>query len=472
MPRLPLVEGVLEYTKEGYMPLCMPGHKGGIGFLETDVGRELYDNIVKCDITEVEGVDNLHFPQGIIKEAQQLLSSYYKSKKSYFLINGSTSGNLAMIFTCFNEGDKIFVERNCHKSILNGLILRKLRPIYIKNKINDKFDAPMSVDMEHLLHNLEINKDAKGIIVTYPNYYGVCSNLKRIVEECKKRNMKVLVDSAHGAHFGVAKGLPESAVSLGADMVVMSAHKTLPSLNQASYLHVNNEELISKTNFYVDAFLSTSPSYMIMCSMDYSRYYLEEKGRQAYENLLEICLKYRTKINQLPHFHVLDETDEESIDLTRYTINVEKGYSAEKVYNYLRSNKIQPEMCDGRNIILIFSSFNCEEDFKAVYLTVKNCPIEEMKEDSFKILIEDIPYKAFEPYEIIEKNKECVFIDDSLGRICAEAVVPYPPGVPIMQPGEIVGENQLGAIKYYIKNGSTLLGINNMKIMVVGDNNE
>ena len=164
MSRLPLVEGVLKYIKEKNISFCMPGHKGGLGFLKTNARKELYENFIKGDITEVDGVDNLHHPEGIIKESQQLLSEYYGSTKSYFLVNGSTSGNLAMIFSCFNEGDKIIVERNCHRSIFNAIIMRKLKPVYIKNKIHYKYDAPFPIDKEHFFSLIKENKDAKGII--------------------------------------------------------------------------------------------------------------------------------------------------------------------------------------------------------------------------------------------------------------------------------------------------------------------
>ena len=450
----------------------MPGHKGGLGFQDSAIGKEMYENFIKCDITEVEGVDNLHSPQGVIMKAQELLRDYYKSKKSYFLINGSTSGNLAMIFASFNEGDKVLVERNCHRSILNGIILRKLKPVYIKNEIHSKYDAPMSIDMEHLIHTLETIADAKGIIITYPNYYGICTNLEFIIKECKKRNMKVLVDSAHGAHFGVSEGLPESAVRLGADMVVMSAHKTLPSINQAAFLHINNEELINKTDFYVSAFLSTSPSYMMMCSMDYARYYLQEKGRQAYKELLKLALEYRTCINELEHLHIINDSDMDNIDLTRFIVNIEKGYNAQKVYNHLKSCKIQPELCDGRNIVLIFSPFNLEKDFQKVYEALRSCNFQGMKEEYIKIISNDLPTKVLDPFEVIEEKKVWILLEDSVGRISGGAIVPYPPGVPVLTLGERVDEQVINVIKYYMKINDTILGIEEGKILVLEDVNE
>nr|WP_272507437.1 aminotransferase class I/II-fold pyridoxal phosphate-dependent enzyme [Clostridium aestuarii] len=450
------------YIKENNISLCMPGHKGGKGFLDTAIGRELYKNIIECDITEVDGVDNLHNPEGIIKEAQERLSRFYGSKKSYFLVNGSTSGNLTMIFSTFNEGDKVIVERNCHKSIFNGIILRKLKPVYVKNKLNSKFDAPLSIDEEHFLSVLKENEDAKGIIITYPNYYGVCPNLRFIIREAKKKNMKVLVDSAHGAHFGVCEELPENAVKLGADMVVVSSHKTLPSFTQTAYLHVRNSIDIDKVEFYMKMFLSTSPSYMLMCSMDYGRFYLQEHGKQAYKELIKRTNLYREKINRLEAFHILSEEDldivHNSLDVSRYVINIEKGYSASKLSKYLRENKIQVEMNDNQNIILIFSPWNDEGDFKILYEVLKKCSIEKLKNKYYNILNYDIPESKLMPYEVIDKNKKYIDLDRAQGKICAEAIVPYPPGVPLVMIGEIITKKIIDMIKYYLENGTEIMG--------------
>jgi len=335
LSKLPLVDGILRYVNNGNISFTMPGHKGGLGFLETIDGKRIYENLIKCDVTETPGLDNLHHPEGIIREAQELLKELYGSTKAYFLVNGSTSGNLAMIFASFNEGDKIIVERNCHRSIFNGIIMRKLKPIYIKNEINNQYNAPLSIDMEHFLYCIKENKDAKGIVITYPSYYGVCLDLAAVVKEAKKYNMKVLVDSAHGAHFGVSDNLPESAVKLGADMVVMSSHKTLPSFTQTAYLHVMSAADVEKVDFYVSAFTSTSPSYMLMCSMDYARFFLETEGKEAYDKLLVLTERYKQMINKIKGFHVLSEDDlninrrdnKLRLDGTRYILNIAKGYS-------------------------------------------------------------------------------------------------------------------------------------------------
>lgn len=455
----------------------MPGHKGGLGFLETLKGKKLYENLIRTDITEVDGLDNLHHADGIIRESQQLLSEYYGSIKSYFLVNGSTSGNLAMIFSAFNEGDKIIVERNCHRSIFNAIVMRKLKPVYIKNKIHSKYDAPLPLDKEHFSYLINENKDAKGIIVTYPNYYGICLDLPYVISMAKQHGMKVLVDAAHGAHFGASKLLPENPLKMGADMVVMSAHKTLPSLTQTAFLHIGEGVDISKVDFYVSAFLSTSPSYMLLCSMDYARFYIQEYGNEHYDKLIKTCQINREKINSLGTFYILGEEDlrdmsisydnRYSIDLTRYILNVPKGYSGHKLLEYLRENNIQAEMSDSRNVILIFSTFNKEQDFKQLYIALKNCDMNILKQEYVDLIDYDMPMSVMHPYEVMDKEKTMVELKHSEGKISAVAIVPYPPGIPIVMPGEKLGEKSIAVIQYYIQANVTVLGIDEGKVATV-----
>ncbi|MCR3761023.1 aminotransferase class I/II-fold pyridoxal phosphate-dependent enzyme [Clostridium felsineum] len=468
MSKAPIIDGIMKYISEKNSLFCTPGHKGGRGFSNSKMGKKLYENIIKMDLTEVDGLDNLHAPVGIIKEAEDRLRDLYGSKKSYFLVNGSTSGNLAMIFSCFNEGDKIIVERNCHRSIFNGIILRKLNPIYVKNYFDKNINASLSIDEEYFLKVIQENKDAKGIILTYPNYYGVCSDLKNIIKVAKKYKMKVLVDSAHGAHFGISEGLPQSAVKLGADMVVMSSHKTLPSFTQTAYLHLCGDIEESKVDFYVSSFLSTSPSYMLMSSMDYARNYLEDRGKRDYDNLVELCIKYSKKISKINGLHVLNSEDLSingkrlEFDATRFVINVEDGCSGFKLYEYLKENNIQPEMCDDRNVVLICSPFDGELQLQNLYKTLKNCNIIKINDNKNQFMnLPDIPEIRFEPYEVLNLKSEKVKIQDSLGKAVKKELVPYPPGIPIIMPGEIINQEIIDCIINFIKAGITVLGIEN-----------
>lgn len=484
MSKLPILEGVLGYIKEKNISFCMPGHKGGKGFKYTKEGNVFLRDLINFDLTEVEGLDNLHCPQGIIKQGEELLSKLYNSTKSYFLVNGSTGGNLAMIFSSFEEGDKIIVERNCHRSVFNGIIMRRLTPIYVNNYLDEKYNAPLSMDMEHFFNVIEENRDAKGIIITYPNYYGICCDIEAVVKKAKLYNMKVLVDSAHGAHFGAHKQLPKSALKLGANMVVTSCHKTMPSLTQTAYLHVGQGIDIAKTDFYVSAFMTTSPSYLFLCSMDYGRFFLEEYGEKVYGELIRLSRKYREKINAIEGFYIINKSDlcfsrkgknkEEvnckfvcDLDETRYIINLSKGLSGHLLLKYLRDNKIQAEMSNASNVVLIFSPFNEEEDFKKLYDVLRKCELKTLKSNEVKVMKFHIPAQKFMPFEVMFKKKIKVSIREALNKICATNIVPYPPGVPIVVVGEIIDQEAIKQIGYYISSQCDILGIEKDTIEIV-----
>lgn len=470
MAKLPIVDGINKYIKESNISFCMPGHKSGKGFLNTIEGKKLFQNFISGDITEVDGVDNLHNPEGIIREAEEELSKYYKSKKSYFLVNGSTSGNLAMIFSVFNEGDKIIVERNCHKSVFNAIIMRKLKPIYLKNTININCDAPLSIDKEHLYSVIKENKDAKGILITYPNYYGICCDLSDIIAKAKESNIKVLVDAAHGAHFGAHELLPKNPLELGADIVVMSAHKTLPSLTQTAYLHVGEYMSIDKVQFYVSAFMSTSPSYMFLASMDYARFYLETYGENQYGKLILNVRKCRDKINSILGFSCLSREVLKEIcgenwngdyDETRLVINLQKGYSGHKLLHYLRENKIQCEMSSTSSVICIPTPFNEEEDFNRLYEVLKTCNLDALKDKYYPPIISNFPRQIMLPYEVMECDGDNILIENCEGRISKDFIIPYPPGVPLIMPGEVIDKDSIIIIKHCLKIGQSVLGIKN-----------
>ena len=475
MPRLPIIDALLKYRDESNLYFAMPGHKAGRVYENIEEGKIFLNNLIRFDLTEVDGLDNFHDADGIIKEARDELSKYYGSKKSYFLVNGSTSGNMIMIFSVFDENDKIIVERNCHKSIYNSIILRKLRPIYIKNKVSNIYDAPFSIDKEHLLSMIEKNKDAKGIVLTYPNYYGICADLEEIIEKARKYNIKILIDGAHGAHFGVVGELPKSAVKLGADIIVHSAHKTLPSLTQTSFLHVNNEELIDNVDYYTSIFSTTSPSYMFMASMDFSRYYLEKYGKDDYSKLINLCEEYRLKINNIGFYHLIGQADilknndnnNVYIDKSRYIINVPKGYSGHKLLDYLKLNKIQAEMSDHRNVILIFGTNNDRKDFETLYQILKRCDFNKLKDIDISIKNIEIPEMLLLPWEVREREMETVCLNDALGRVCGKSIIPYPPGIPLIMPGEIISEEIIDIIGYYKNNKIKLLGLDDNNIVIL-----
>lgn len=466
--KVPLLDEVLKYKKENNLILSMPGNKSGIGFLREDVGREFVNNMGFLDITEVDPLDNLHAPEGIIKEAQELLAKTYDVRKAYFVVNGSTAGNLASIFDAFNEGDEILVERNCHKSVYNGIILRKLKVKYIEPVIYEDKGLFLPPTEKEIYKAINKCKNAKGIILTYPNYFGIGYDIVETLKDLKDRGLKIIIDGAHGAHYGITEKLPKSIVKY-ADYIVLSAHKTLPSLTQGSYLLINNDTNI---DFYLKAFMTTSPSYLIMSSLDYARYYLENYGKEDYDKLIDLAIKWSIKINNLNKVRVLSKEDLPrgyDLDLSRYILILKKGYSGHKLLNYLRSLNIQCEMSFSGGVVLILSPFNLEKDFEKIYNSLKSLNLELLVDADYQNYCRLIPKKVLEPYEVFNMEFEYVDIYESESKISKEAIIPYPPGIPLICAGEVISKEAIDIINGYIKNNKTVIGLKNGLVKVIKD---
>lgn len=466
--KLPLLEEVLKYHKEKNLILSMPGNKSGIGFLRDDIGKEFVNTMGYLDITEVGNLDNFHHPEGVIKEAQELLANLYKSDKAYFLVNGSSSGNLASIFSAFSEGDEVLVERNCHKSIYNALILRKLKPVYIESNIDLDNGILLPCSEKNIEEALIKAKDPRGIILTSPNYYGISCDLEKILRRLRVNGLKIVIDAAHGAHYGINKRLPESVVNL-AHYIVLSAHKTLPALTQGAYLLVN--DINSNIEFFISAFNTTSPSYLIMSSLDYARYYLENYGDEDYDSLIDLAEVYRNQINSLDKVKILSQSDvgdEYKLDKSRYIMILPLGYNGNKLLDYLLENKIQSEMSFSRGVVLILSPFNTREDFEKIYEAIMFLDIETLKEEEKNIGYVSLDkVKRLEPFEVHNAGFEEIEINNAVGRISKDFIVPYPPGIPLVLPGEEITEDVVKAIRWYQGKCISILGIYYNRIKVI-----
>lgn len=472
-----IAQTIEEYINEDIAPFSMPGHKQGRAFHKMPSENGKLDFLIKADLTEVDGLDNLHHPEGIIKESLKDLAKVYGSEKSYFLVNGSTSGNLTMIFAAFNEGDKVLVERGCHRSIFNAIILRKLKPVYLNHSYNINLGIDIPNNSKEVIESIQQEQDIKGVILTYPNYYGVCCDLKSIANSCKKKNIYLIVDSAHGAHFGFNNLLPQNAVKLGADAVVESAHKTLPSFTQTAYLHINNHKLIPKVDFYISAFSSTSPSYMFMLSLEFSKDFLKNEATKEYNKLLQRIYLLRSEINSSKKFRILDRQYIEQclgysnfdFDDTRLVINVEEGFSGHKLLEYLRENKVQAEMSNDRNVVLIPTPFNIEQDYVKLVEALKKCDLEYIKEKTKPIYNNNSYEKVLEPYEVIDKDKLEIDLKESEGLVAGDSIVLYPPGVPLVIMGERITYKHIEIVTKAIEDGVQVLGIADNKILVVNE---
>lgn len=465
--KTPLLDEVLKYKKEENLIFSMPGNKCGKVFLKDNIGKEFVDTMGYLDITEVDPLDNLHAPEGIILEAQQLLAKTYGVKKAYFMVNGSTGGNLCSIFAAFNEGDEVLVERNCHKSIYNGLILRKLKVKYIEPLIDEKLGIFLPPDKKNIYDAIEQCENLKGIILTYPSYFGITYDIEEVLLDLKKRGLKIVVDSAHGAHFIANNKLPKAIYGIP-DYVVLSAHKTLPALTQGSYLLSNTDD--NDVEFYLNTFMTTSPSYLIMSSLDYARYYLDEYGYDEYERLINKAEKYISIINSLNKVHIISKEDlaeDYDIDKSRYIVTVSKEYSGHKLLEYLREQGIQCEMSFASGVVLLLSPINDDDDFKKLLKSFENLQLKDIRQDNYSKYYSFIPKKVLEPYEVFKKECKYIKINEADKNIACEAIIPYPPGIPLLCPGEVITKEAIDIIDDYISNNRSVIGIKNKEYIKV-----
>ncbi|MFR4998062.1 MAG: aminotransferase class I/II-fold pyridoxal phosphate-dependent enzyme [Clostridium paraputrificum] len=465
---LPLLQALIDYHKEENTIFSMPGNKCGLAFSRDEIGSYLRENLGRLDITEVDPLDNLHHPEGVIKESQELLAKYYGVKKAYFLVNGSSSGNLSSIFAAFNEGDEVLVERNCHKSVYNGLILRKLKVRYIEPVVFGDGGLFLPPDKNNIYSALQKCDNPKGIILTYPNYFGISYDMEEIIKDLKKRGLKIIIDEAHGAHYGVCENLPENIAPL-ADYTVVSAHKTLPALTGGAYLLVNDEN--DNIDFYISAFMTTSPSYLIMASLDYARFYLSKYGEEDYRSLINKAEKGKKKVNELCKVRVLSKEELPKgydIDLSRYVLVLPKGYSGGKLQDYLRSKKIQCEMSFFSGVVLLLSPVNVDSGLEKLYKALEELDMDLIKNEEKSIKFNYvIPEKGMEPYEVFNHKGELVKLDYANGKIVKEAIVPYPPGIPLVSSGEKITQEIIAEIKGYLNEGISILGVHGDKVLVV-----
>lgn len=448
---MPLFKSIKDYADSHVLPLHMPGHKRGRIFEKLGL-NPLFENMLKMDTTEVPGVDNLFCPEGPLLKAQELAAKSFGGDHSFFLINGTTAGIYAMILSTTNPGDKIIIPRNAHRSAVSAAILGRLHPIYILPEIDEQMGIAMGVKPETVEATLRNNPDAKAILITSPTYYGACSDLESIGEIVHGYGKVLLVDEAHGSHFIFHNDLPKSALASGADMTAQSTHKTLLSMTGSSMLHTKGERAdIEKIKFYLQLVQTTSPSHIMLATLDVARYIMDKYGYI----LLDECIKYshmvRKEINQNTPFYCLsyDKIGENGIydiDPLRLTVCVKNGgLTGNEANRILRDKyKIQVELSDINNIAAITTVADGEEDYNKFLNAI--CSLSQyIKEKnihrSYKELPKHLPEMAVKPYEAIHKETEIVDLGESVGLISAEMAIPYPPGIPVIMPGEVLNQD-------------------------------
>jgi arginine/lysine/ornithine decarboxylase len=467
---IPILKALKDYSKEDTAYFHMPGHKGGNIF--NKIGFEDFDmNMLSMDVTEVPGIDNLHSPETSIKEAQELAAKAFGAEHTFFLVNGTTGGIYSMILAAANPGDKIIIPRNCHKSVIGAVILGRLVPIYINPEFDKRLNVASGISPITVQKAIREHPDAKAVLITSPTYYGVCSDLEQIAKIAHENNMLLLVDEAHGSHFGFHSDLPKTALQCGGDMVAQSTHKTLPAMTQSSMLHVKSDKVdLDKVKFFLQLTQSTSPSHILLASLDTARYIMQEKGEELLKDIIHWCNCLRDEINDSKKLYCLSRADIGrdgifDIDSTRITINFEKlGLSGTEADEVLRSKfKLQVEMSDLYNIVAICTVGDQAGNIKKLTEAIKSIASEhdssnQMQRQAARAF--DIPDMMLMPWEAVYHSKEVVPFESCLGRICGEMIVPYPPGIPIIMPGEVINKS---IIDYALECQSKGIKLNGIK---------
>lgn len=445
-------------------PLHMPGHKRNIEILEK------FKEFIELDFTEIDDTDNMHKANGVIKLTKDDIAKIFKTKESYFLVNGSSSGVLASILSCVKENDKILLSRACHISVYNGVVLSGATPIYVYPKIKNGLSCAIS--LEDVKDAVKKNKNIKAFILTSPTYEGLVSDIEAIANFLHQNNILLIIDEAHGGHFVFSKDFPKSALECGADIVIHSLHKTMPCLTQCAILHINSDRVDkNRLEKCLSMVQTTSPSYIFMLSIEYAVYFANNNLERfsEYTNFLKI---YREDFKKLKNIKLIDKDilDEDIVDfdISRLTFLLDSNINGYEINNILRKNNFQLEMY-GKNHIIAISTicddFDMLQKFKNILFDIdKNL---EQKSKTQQNIYYHKPQIAISPKEAFFKDKTFIDLEDSQDKICGDFIIVYPPGSPVLAPGEIITKEIIVYIKDCIKNNISLIGVDENKICIL-----
>jgi len=474
--RVPILEALNRYQTAETSAFHTPGHKQGKGF-SWEYKDILQENLFSYDLTEVLGLDDLHNPTGAIKEAQGLAANLFKAEETFFLVNGTSSGLQATIMALFGPKDEIIVPRNIHHSVFTGLIYSGAIPRFIYPHYETRFGITLGITLKQVKQAIKDYPQAKGILLIHPSYYGISSEFEAIVQYAKARNKIVIVDEAHGAHFMFSHQLPLSAMEAGADVAVQSSHKTLSSLTQSSLLHVRDYSGPFKTIKDALRLVQTSsPSYLLLASLDIMRHQFANYGDKLVEETLETARKIRRELEAVDDITLLQEKDllgvgNFQLDPTKILINVATlgitGHEAEKV---LREDfNVQVELSDLRNVLALITVGDGFETGQKFIAGIKGLVKKYERNANIGLSLDKSDEKTRVAGLKLEQHmtprdawfgvKESIKIGQAEGRILGEEIVPYPPGIPLAIPGEVITDELIRLLENMRESRTKLQGV-------------
>ena len=466
----PLYEALENFRKKRIVPFDVPGHKRGRG--NPELVSLLGERCVGLDVNSMKPLDNLCHPSSVIREAEDLAAAAFGAAHSFFMVGGTTSSVQNMIFSVCKEGDKIIMPRNVHKSAINALILCGAIPVYVNPEVDKKLGISLGMEPKKLLQAVEDNPDAVAVLVNNPTYYGICSDLKSIVKIAHEHGMKVLVDEAHGTHFSFNDDLPVSGMAAGADMSAVSMHKSGGSLTQSSILLLSESMNADHVRQIINLTQTTSASYLLMASLDISRRNLALTGVNSFKKVMDMAVYARAEINDIGDYYaygkeLINGTSVYDFDVTKLAVYTrDLGLAGIEVYDILRDEyDIQIEFGDISNILAYISIGDRKQDIERLVGALDDIKRLFKRDKAGMLSAEYInPKVAVPPRKAFYSEKISLPIRAAEGKICTEFVMCYPPGIPILAPGELITKEIIEYILYAKAKGCSMQGTEDFEV--------
>ncbi|MGA8942169.1 MAG: aminotransferase class I/II-fold pyridoxal phosphate-dependent enzyme [Thermoactinomyces sp.] len=455
--RAPLFEALTEHVRQSAANFHVPGHKQGQAFDQEAL--DWFSSVLKIDLTEVGQLDDLHQPTGVIREAERLAAEAFRADFTFFLVGGTTVGNLAAILACTRPGDSVIVQRSSHQSVFHGCMLSRVKPIYLHAEWNN-------TGMEKLVSPAEVNRilqenhTVSAVILTSPTYYGQIQPIREIAEICQRFHVPLIVDEAHGAHLGFHPELEPSAMDLGADVAIQSTHKMLPSMTMTSMLHLQGDLVDpEKIGYWLRVIQSSSPSYPLMASLDVTRRFMAVKGKKELGRLLQDLKDFRGNIAKLNHLYEV-----ETEDPLKFTLLAKRKMNGFQLADQLRQEGIHVEIADPHKVLLVFGLGTKRKDLdmleQALQIIDKRLDTVPKQDPVVPFFFVSKTQQAKETLdELHHKPSRWVPLNEAEGKVSAGMIVPYPPGIPLVLPGETWTKETVHIVKEVLNGGCNVRGV-------------
>ena len=468
--RAPIYEALERFRRMRIVPFDVPGHKHGRG--NPELVELLGQKCVSIDVNSMKPLDNLCHPVSVIKEAEQLAAEAFGAAYAFLMVGGTTSAVQSMILSCCKAGDKIILPRNVHRSAINALVLCGAKPVYVNPDVDQHLGISLGMKVEQVQEAIRQNPDAVAVFVNNPTYYGICSDLRTIVKTAHEYGMKVLVDEAHGTHFYFGDHFPVNAMEAGADLASVSMHKSGWSLTQSSFLLLGPQMQAGYIRQIINLTQTTSASYLLLSSLDISRRNLALRGKEAFARVAGLAEYAREEINKIGGYYAFGKEminhdsifDFDPTKLSVHTLDI--GLAGIEVYDILRDDyDIQIEFGDLGNMLAYLSIGDRKQEVERLLSALADIKRRYQKDKTGMLSQEYIsPKVVMTPQESFYAEKESLPVTEAAGRVCSEFVMCYPPGIPILAPGEEITDKIIEYILYAKEKGCSMTGPEDEKI--------